>query len=76
MITSHSYADIVTNVNIHPTDKRIFVSLFDGTVSILDGTTFTQITSYTYPNTGNGNSIVFPKYQSFYYAGGYDGTAP
>jgi len=41
LLTSHTYADVVTNINIHQTDHRIFVSLFDGTISILDGTTFT-----------------------------------
>ncbi len=70
------YSDIVTNVNVHPTDKRIFVCLFDGTVSVLDGTSFLQINTYVYPNLGYGNSIVIPKFQNFYYAGGYDGTTP
>jgi len=61
-------------VNVHPTDKRIFVCLFDGTVSVLDGTSFLQINTYVYPNLGFGNSIVFPRFQNFYYAGGNDLT--
>jgi len=40
LTTSKEYPVNVTHVNVHPTDKRIFVCLVDGTVSVLHGTSF------------------------------------
>jgi WD40 repeat protein len=41
LITTLTYLDVVTNINIDSVSNMIFISVIDGTVSIVDSSTFT-----------------------------------
>jgi hypothetical protein len=67
----------VTNININPSNNKIFISVLDGTVSIVDPPTFTESASYTYVNSGYSNTILFEQTMAIYYSAGFDsGLAP
>jgi hypothetical protein len=67
----------VTNININPSNNKIFISILDGTVSIVDPSTFTESASYAYLNSGYSNSILFQPALTIFYSGGFEpGFAP
>jgi|688.fasta_scaffold1029967_1 WD40 repeat protein len=73
LITQLNFSDYIMNVAIHPTDNRIFVLVYDGTIAVHDGTTYLLITSFTYPTT-NGNYMVIDPINDKFYVGGYEGA--
>jgi WD40 repeat protein len=76
MAPLHVFAEaaIVNDVGINPNDNSIVALLSDGNVKIYNSTTFALTTSYTYPNSGYGNSIQFLFKGTHYVLAGYDGA--
>lgn len=73
-----TFSDDVVNVGLHPTDNRLFVLLFDGSISVRDPSDYTEITTITYPsqaNSGAPNYIVFLTVNDEFIVGGYDGVS-
>lgn len=76
LIATLPFGDYVTNVGLHPVTNTIFVLTFDGLISIFDPETYNLVTpAITYPNTGNGNYIVFDTAADVFYTVGYDGAS-
>jgi WD40 repeat protein len=61
VVSFQQYLTTVTDANIHPIDSRIFVSTNNGTISILDSTTFNIIATPIYYSSTQryANKIVF-----------------
>jgi hypothetical protein len=58
------------NVAIHPIDNRIFIVVYNGTIAVHDGSTYSFITSITYP-TFNGNYMLIDPINDKFYIGGF-----
>lgn len=63
-------------VALHPVDNRIFILIFDGTIKVLNPSTYATVRTDTYPNSGAGNSLNFFDNNSKYIVSGYDGANP
>lgn len=60
-------------MGLHPVDNRIFVLVYDGTISVHDPTTYAVLRTITHP-TGNGNYMTFDTANNRFLIGGYDGA--
>lgn len=74
LLHTYNYSDFVMNVCLHPFDNRIFVVVYDGSISVYDPNNYTLLTSFTHP-AGNGNYMVFNPNGTKFYVGGFDGLA-
>jgi WD40 repeat protein len=57
LITTLTYNDAITNININPLNNMIFINVKDGIVSFIDPATFTQTADYAYSDNGYSNSL-------------------
>ncbi len=57
LITTLTYNDAITNININPLNNMIFINVKDGIVSFIDPVTFTQTADYAYSDNGYSNSL-------------------
>lgn len=73
LLANLSFNDYVMNVALHPIDNRIFVAVFDGTIGIYNGTTYSSIINITHPNY-NANYITFDPSGGTFIFGGFDGS--
>lgn len=68
---------VINDVGINPIDNSIVVLLNNGSVNIYNSATYALVTSFAYPNSGHGNTIVFINNGTQYILGGLDnGMAP
>lgn len=73
LLYQEQFPDDVTHITLHPVDNRIFVYLFDGTISVLDPNNYSTIHTDTYPGVnGNANYMRFFELNEKYIIGGYD----
>lgn len=76
LLHTEIFGHVITHISLHPVDNRIFVLVFDGTIKVLDPTSYAILHATTYPGGGNGNFLRFFASNSKYIIGGYDGGVP
>lgn len=78
VVQTLTFADDVTHVSLRPTDNRIYVLVYDGTIEMYDPDTYTLVgSSQTHlSGAGNGNYIRFYDSYTKFVLGGYDGATP
>lgn len=77
LIYSETFANTITHISLHPVDNCIFILVFDGTIKVLDPTTYLMLHTDSYPTGGgNGNFLRFFSSNSKYVISGFDLGVP
>lgn len=75
LLHEYTCTEVVTYINIHPTNNKIFILVWDGAIVVLDPNTYTVLNPGGTYQTGYGaNSLQFFSDNTKFIAGGYDSS--